>query len=253
MSVKIGWDEKTCIHAGECVKGLPQVFKVEDGKFVVDAAAAGAADGIKLASKEDLVPEGADRPVFNVAPIVLMAPAIEMADGYPIEEDTANSIESEKERNRLRELGSKHLPESGGLIIRTACSKRRHGRPWNGSMSSRPVDEADQDGWSASGRTLVRRHPGELARRCLPRRMRRGLPEGSSRLVSGGSPVESQASGWFRSACSSRGVVRPRDGPMSSRPRDEIDEDGWSASRRMRRGLPQGSGQLVSGGSPTEI
>lgn len=41
MSVKIEWDEKTCIHAGECVKGLPQVFKVEDGKFVINSAAAG--------------------------------------------------------------------------------------------------------------------------------------------------------------------------------------------------------------------
>lgn len=41
MSVKIEWDEKTCIHAGECVKNLPQVFKVEDGKFVIDASAAG--------------------------------------------------------------------------------------------------------------------------------------------------------------------------------------------------------------------
>ena len=33
-------------------------------------------------------------------------------------------IETEKERNRLRELGAKHLPEQGGLIIRTACSGR---------------------------------------------------------------------------------------------------------------------------------
>lgn len=39
-SVEINWDEKTCIHAGECVKGLPTVFKVEDGKFVIDANAA---------------------------------------------------------------------------------------------------------------------------------------------------------------------------------------------------------------------
>jgi len=33
-------------------------------------------------------------------------------------------IESEKERNRLRELGSKHVPETGGLILRTACANR---------------------------------------------------------------------------------------------------------------------------------
>ena len=30
------WDEQTCIHSGKCVQGLPQVFKVEDGKFVID-------------------------------------------------------------------------------------------------------------------------------------------------------------------------------------------------------------------------
>ncbi len=39
-SVEINWDEKICIHAGECVKGLPQVFKVEDGKFVIDPGGA---------------------------------------------------------------------------------------------------------------------------------------------------------------------------------------------------------------------
>ncbi len=44
MSVEIKWDDKTCIHAGECVKGLPQVFKVEDGQFVIDASAASEAD-----------------------------------------------------------------------------------------------------------------------------------------------------------------------------------------------------------------
>jgi len=46
------------------------------------------ADGIKLASKEDLVPEGADRPVFNVAPIVLMAPAILVVALIPFEEES---------------------------------------------------------------------------------------------------------------------------------------------------------------------
>lgn len=46
------------------------------------------ADGIKLASKEDLVPEGADRPVFNVAPIALMAPAILVVALIPFEEES---------------------------------------------------------------------------------------------------------------------------------------------------------------------
>lgn len=42
--MKVQWDEKTCIHAGECVKGLPQVFKIEDGKFVIDSSAAPEAE-----------------------------------------------------------------------------------------------------------------------------------------------------------------------------------------------------------------
>jgi len=46
------------------------------------------ADGIKLASKEDLVPDGADRPVFNVAPIALMAPAILVVALIPFEEES---------------------------------------------------------------------------------------------------------------------------------------------------------------------
>ncbi len=38
--MKMNWDRKTCAHAGKCVGGLPQVFKVEDGKlaFHPDAA-----------------------------------------------------------------------------------------------------------------------------------------------------------------------------------------------------------------------
>ncbi len=38
--MEIKWDEKTCIHAGECVKGLPQVFKVENDQFVIDPSGA---------------------------------------------------------------------------------------------------------------------------------------------------------------------------------------------------------------------
>lgn len=37
---KVTWDEAVCSHAGKCVGGLPQVFKVEDGKFVIDESAA---------------------------------------------------------------------------------------------------------------------------------------------------------------------------------------------------------------------
>lgn len=33
--MKVNWDEKFCIHSGECVKNLPSVFTVQDGKFVI--------------------------------------------------------------------------------------------------------------------------------------------------------------------------------------------------------------------------
>jgi len=38
--MKVDWDDKVCVHAGECVKNLPEVFKVEDGKFVIDQSGA---------------------------------------------------------------------------------------------------------------------------------------------------------------------------------------------------------------------
>ncbi len=34
--MKVTWDENICSHSGECVKGSPNVFKVVDGKFVID-------------------------------------------------------------------------------------------------------------------------------------------------------------------------------------------------------------------------
>ena len=38
--MQIKWDEKKCCHAGVCVKTLPDVFKVEDGEFVIDLSKA---------------------------------------------------------------------------------------------------------------------------------------------------------------------------------------------------------------------
>lgn len=38
--MKVTWDESVCIHAGKCVHGAPEVFKVVDGKFVIDTTAA---------------------------------------------------------------------------------------------------------------------------------------------------------------------------------------------------------------------
>ena len=33
---KITRDDKVCIHRGKCVATLPKVFRIEDGKFVID-------------------------------------------------------------------------------------------------------------------------------------------------------------------------------------------------------------------------
>ena len=40
MALEVTWDSKVCIHSGNCVKTLPQVFRVESGKFVIDPARA---------------------------------------------------------------------------------------------------------------------------------------------------------------------------------------------------------------------
>lgn len=38
--MKVKWDQGTCTHAGKCVEGLPAVFKIVDGQFVIDESAA---------------------------------------------------------------------------------------------------------------------------------------------------------------------------------------------------------------------
>jgi uncharacterized Fe-S cluster protein YjdI len=38
--IQVKWDDKICSHSGVCVKTLPQVFKVENGQFVIDPKAA---------------------------------------------------------------------------------------------------------------------------------------------------------------------------------------------------------------------
>jgi uncharacterized Fe-S cluster protein YjdI len=40
MALEVTWDSKVCIHSGNCVRTLPQVFKVEDGKFLIEPSAA---------------------------------------------------------------------------------------------------------------------------------------------------------------------------------------------------------------------
>lgn len=54
--MKVSWDESTCIHAGKCVQGLPSVFKVEDGQFVIDQSGA-SEDQIRATAAE--CPSGA--------------------------------------------------------------------------------------------------------------------------------------------------------------------------------------------------
>lgn len=40
--LRVSWNETTCQHAGVCVTQLPQVFKIEDGQFVIDTQGADA-------------------------------------------------------------------------------------------------------------------------------------------------------------------------------------------------------------------
>ena len=54
--MKAKWDDKICIHAGECVKNLPSVFKVVDEKFVIDESGA-SEDEVKHVV--ELCPSGA--------------------------------------------------------------------------------------------------------------------------------------------------------------------------------------------------
>jgi uncharacterized Fe-S cluster protein YjdI len=54
--MKVTWNQETCIHAGVCVKTLPQVFKVEKGEFVIDTQ--GAAEE-EIAKVVEQCPSGA--------------------------------------------------------------------------------------------------------------------------------------------------------------------------------------------------
>lgn len=33
--MKVNWDSQACCHSGNCVKSLPEVFKIENGNFVI--------------------------------------------------------------------------------------------------------------------------------------------------------------------------------------------------------------------------
>jgi uncharacterized Fe-S cluster protein YjdI len=53
---RVKWDETVCIHSANCVKKLPDVFKVEDGRFVIDESGA-SEDAIRAVVAE--CPSGA--------------------------------------------------------------------------------------------------------------------------------------------------------------------------------------------------
>lgn len=36
--MQVTWDQHKCCHAGVCVDSLPEVFKIVDGRFVIDFA-----------------------------------------------------------------------------------------------------------------------------------------------------------------------------------------------------------------------
>ncbi len=46
--LKVNWDEAKCIHSGNCVKGFPQVFKIENEQFVINESG-GTEDDLRAA------------------------------------------------------------------------------------------------------------------------------------------------------------------------------------------------------------
>jgi len=49
--MEVKWDQNSCEHAGVCVNSLPNVFKVEDGNFVIDTNAASEAEVLETIAK----------------------------------------------------------------------------------------------------------------------------------------------------------------------------------------------------------
>lgn len=46
--MEVIWDSKACCHSGNCVKSLPEVFKVENGNFVIHPENASEAEVRKV-------------------------------------------------------------------------------------------------------------------------------------------------------------------------------------------------------------
>lgn len=59
--INVTWDETICSHAGVCVKTLPAVFKIKEGRLDIDTS---AADEEKIRETCAACPSGA----LNVDP-----------------------------------------------------------------------------------------------------------------------------------------------------------------------------------------
>jgi uncharacterized Fe-S cluster protein YjdI len=46
--MKVNWDSEKCSHSGNCVKSLPEVFKIENGNFVIEPEKASEAEVLKV-------------------------------------------------------------------------------------------------------------------------------------------------------------------------------------------------------------
>ncbi len=46
--MKVNWDSEKCSHAGKCVGALPEVFKIENGQFVIQPENASDAEVMKV-------------------------------------------------------------------------------------------------------------------------------------------------------------------------------------------------------------
>ncbi len=58
MALEVTWDSKVCTHSANCVKGLPKVFRVENGKFLIDPS---EADDESVRAAVEACPSGALR------------------------------------------------------------------------------------------------------------------------------------------------------------------------------------------------
>lgn len=63
--MKVSWNEKVCSHSGNCVRGLPKVFMIKDGHFVIDTSAASEKE---IRATVEACPSGALKVVSGLAP-----------------------------------------------------------------------------------------------------------------------------------------------------------------------------------------